>query len=426
MISKSTPVVVKPAAASEAVAACDDINLTFYDKWYSNIPVRAFMVFEHPIRDPVETIERGLSQALAHYCPLAGRLGGGAGDVIKCSGDGVPLVAASASCGIKDAKDFSDESLKEELTMAYPPAADGLCRYSDPLVLMQVTVFSCGGFVLGVTWNHAVADGVGMGQFMQAVGELSRGLPSPSVVPFRVDESIILGRPPVFNKSSFLLCSMQRSPMAVLDIKVKASLIDRIKDKYASINSGRPCTTFEAVAAVLWRCRTRVILTPDGDGDGDIQAAAEAITVLVVATNARKRAGVKEGYYGNCVLAQLATATIGTVGNGDVIDLVKIIHGAKHGGVPQQSHQLDKLLQMPDWYNNLALTSWGNIGFEAVDFGAGRPARVMSHPRGMRQIASCTCIPCKDDEYSVNSACVKEDHAAAFLQELAAMHLSSI
>lgn len=37
----------------------------------------------------------------------------------------------------------------------------------DPLLLVQVTEFSCGGFV--------VADGTGMAQFLQAVGELARG-----------------------------------------------------------------------------------------------------------------------------------------------------------------------------------------------------------------------------------------------------------
>jgi hypothetical protein len=49
-------------------------------------------------------------------------------------------------------------------------------------------VFSCGGFILGVTWNHAVAER--LAQFLQAVGELARGLPPPSVAPVRWDDSL--------------------------------------------------------------------------------------------------------------------------------------------------------------------------------------------------------------------------------------------
>uniref|UniRef100_A0A0E0JGX4 Uncharacterized protein n=1 Tax=Oryza punctata TaxID=4537 RepID=A0A0E0JGX4_ORYPU len=44
-----------------------------------------------------------------------------------------------------------------------------------------VTEFACGGFVLRVMWNHGVADSCGLAQFLRTVGELVRGLPSPSV-----------------------------------------------------------------------------------------------------------------------------------------------------------------------------------------------------------------------------------------------------
>jgi hypothetical protein len=45
---------------------------------------------------------------------------------------------------------------------------------------------SCDGFILSVTWSHAIVDGAGMGQFLQAIGELSQGLPRPSVVLVRL------------------------------------------------------------------------------------------------------------------------------------------------------------------------------------------------------------------------------------------------
>ncbi|CAM0885678.1 unnamed protein product [Alopecurus aequalis] len=416
-ITKSPPVVVRP---SEPVPATDDINLSSYDKYLVSNPTTVLLVFEHPIQDPVETIKSGLSRALVHYYPVAGRLAAGstAGEIIiKCTrGEGgVSFVAASANCAIKDVQDMSDPSLKEELLVSYP-AADGSCRFSDPLVLMQVTVFSCGGFVLGVTWNHSVADGVGMGQFLQAVGELSRGAPSPSVVPVRQSDCLVSGPPPVFAKFLRLLYSLQPFPQTVLlDITIKPSLIQRIRDRYSSsVSSGQPCSVFEAVAAVLWRCRTRAIAAVD----------PEALTVLYFPSNARTYAGAKEGYYGNCLVWKLAMATTGMVASGDVVDLVKMIHGAK-GRVPDES-DMDELLQLRDGYNLLRVTSWRNVGFEAANFGAGRPGRVMGHWRPEGDVPKCTaCIPCVD-EYSVSSTCVKQEHATAFLRELADMHVNYI
>lgn len=51
------------------------------------------------------------------------------------------------------------------------------------MVLVQVTVFSCGGFVVGYRSSHAVADGASTAQFMAAIGELARVAESVSVAP---------------------------------------------------------------------------------------------------------------------------------------------------------------------------------------------------------------------------------------------------
>jgi hypothetical protein len=403
-------------APSETVATTGDISLSWYDKLFGDFAGTVLFVFEHAIQEPVETIKRGLSQALVHYYPMAGRFGTGAAAaagevVIRCTGEGVGFVAASANCTIRDVQALPDPLLQRELAIFYP-ATDGRCSEVDPLVLMQVTVFSCGGFVLGVTWSHAVADGVGIAQFVQAVGELARGLPSPSIVPVRQDDSVLLGRQPRSSTNSSQPAigrRLQLTQAAELDITVKPSLINRMRDRYASMNSGRPCTVFEAVAAVLWRCRTRAI-----------RSGPDAAVVLTFGANVRELVGAKPGYYGNCVMPRLVTASSGTVGNGDVMDLVKVVQGAKNGDQPE----VDEHLQI-EWYNILSITSWRNIGLEAPDFGGGKPARVKCHVRDAPLPICIACIPCSD-EYNVLFVSVKEDHANAFLHELADMHLRFI
>ena len=46
-----------------------------------------------------------------------------------------------------------------------------------------MTQFECGGFVIGLTFCHSICDGLGAAQFLNAVGELGRGLEQPGVAP---------------------------------------------------------------------------------------------------------------------------------------------------------------------------------------------------------------------------------------------------
>ncbi|CAD6228813.1 unnamed protein product [Miscanthus lutarioriparius] len=54
-----------------------------------------------------------------------------------------------------------------------------------PRAAGSVTAFASGGFVVGFRFSHAVADGPGSAQFMNAVGELARGAERVSVEPRR-------------------------------------------------------------------------------------------------------------------------------------------------------------------------------------------------------------------------------------------------
>ncbi|KAM0847165.1 hypothetical protein ACQ4PT_055208 [Festuca glaucescens] len=94
---------------------------------------------------------------------------------IVCTGEGVPFVAAAASCALDNA------GLLHLLDLAVRYPAE-YCRLSDPLLLMQVTSLTCGGFVVGMTNNHVMADAAGLAQFMQAISKLARGMPMPSIV----------------------------------------------------------------------------------------------------------------------------------------------------------------------------------------------------------------------------------------------------
>ncbi|KAL5225471.1 hypothetical protein ABZP36_012110 [Zizania latifolia] len=422
VVSKSLPVVVRP---SEPVTTARKIMLSPMDKVYCPVPARVLLAFEHPIDEPAETIKRGLSQALVHYYPIAGRLAtDDDGDIyIDCTGEGVTFVSASANYAMKDIMSSIDQQPSDvpatavllELTVNYSAEGDGR---TDPLLLMQVTMFSCGGFIVGVTWNHGFADGFGMAQFLQAVGELARQLPTPSVVPVRWDESAQVMPPSLLAAYHQSVRCLPLPNLVEQNITIPWSLIKHIRGD----TDGKPssCTMFEAVAAVLWQCRTRAVMSDD---------RSNAPTMLYFTVNARKYTGAKDGYYGNCTTTHKAVAKSGTVANGDIMDVVGVIRRAKEQIPEQFNKDADMAIgdQLSHWQagygNALLLTSWRNLGFEDVDFGGGKSSRVMSHMLNfnLRMPLCVACLPCKREQGACNvlSFCVTDHHAHAFFQQIA-------
>uniref|UniRef100_A0A0D9W2A8 Uncharacterized protein n=1 Tax=Leersia perrieri TaxID=77586 RepID=A0A0D9W2A8_9ORYZ len=423
IVSKSSPELVGPSTKPASPAG--DVILSSFDKALAFAPFTSFHVFTNAIADPAMTIKRALSQALLYYYPIAGRLtGGGSGKRLRisCTGDGVAFVAATANCSLADVKllDPPFASILRELAVDYP--AEG-CREVDPLMLMQVTEFACGGFVVGVTWNHAVADGVGIAQFLTAVGDLARGITRPSVFPVSCGDASLPEIPPLVAAIEKTMMRLENKNFAYLDITIPSMVIARVKAEFAG---GEPCcTVFEAVTAVLWRSRTRAVVS-----DPDAPAP------LVFAANVRRHVGVKEGYYGNCVTSQVAVPTSGAVANSDVADVVRLIRRAKEkiplqfksnnsGDVDDDGMDGDGMdqreLSVLFGYNALYVASWRNIGFEAPDFGGGRAARVMCHVEPTAVPSCVACLPRDDSDggggASVLSLCVRDEHVDAFLAE---------
>ncbi|CAL5081748.1 unnamed protein product [Urochloa decumbens] len=333
-----------------------------------------------------------------------------------CTDEGVEFVAASASCALKEVKSF-DGALLGELVVVDSPHRGR--RPTDPLLSLQVTEFSCGGFILGVTWNHAVADGVGIAQFVAAIGELSRGSPSPSVVPVRWDDAVSNCSPPFSAVRQAMVMSPQPLALVALDdIAIPMSSIDRVRAEFRSSFSGQRCTTFEVAVAILWQCRTSAI-APD---------PPETPVFVAFVADVREHVGARDGYYGNCIADQVVRSTSSTVASTDVTNLVAMIKHAKDH-ISDQFKKKDasdddadrnQLQGLGGRYHMLLVSSWRNLGFHKADFGSGGPARVMSHGSGTPAPVCIMFGPCKGkDGVTVLSVSVKEEHATAFLRELA-------
>nr|CAD1838148.1 unnamed protein product [Ananas comosus var. bracteatus] len=130
--------------------------------------------------DPAGVIRDALARALVLYYPFAGRLREGPDRklVVDCTGEGVLFVEADADVRLEH---FGEELLPpfsclDELVVDMDDCSDII---NSPLLVFQVTRLLCGGFILGMKFNHVICDGYGLVQFLTAVAELARAFPAP-------------------------------------------------------------------------------------------------------------------------------------------------------------------------------------------------------------------------------------------------------
>ncbi|XP_011085894.1 benzyl alcohol O-benzoyltransferase-like [Sesamum indicum] len=241
-------------------------------------------------KDPVMVIRDALARALVFYYPFAGRLREAAGRklVVECTGEGVLFIEADADVTLQQ---FGD-------------ASGGVVNC--PLLLIQVTRLRCGGFIFALRLNHTMSDADGIVQFMAAVGELARGAEMPSVLPVWQRDLLNARDPPH-------VCCTHHEYDDVPDTKGTLIPLDDMVHRsfffgVAEISSLRrllpshlrSCTTFELLAACVWRCRT-IAISPDPN---------EEVRFLCI-VNSRKRFNppLPAGYYGNAFAFPAAIST---------------------------------------------------------------------------------------------------------------------
>ncbi|KAG6503555.1 hypothetical protein ZIOFF_035871 [Zingiber officinale] len=126
-------------------------------------------------------------------------------------------------------------------------------------------------------------------------------------------------------------------------------------------------TTFEVIAAIIWKCRTRAI---SAIGDVCLTFAANIRHVLFQLP--------KAGYYGNCVYPLTITATGEQIMQASLAELVGLIKDAKES-LPTKFKEWasgnfkEDPYKISISYNHLTLSDWRWIEFYETDYGWGIP-----------------------------------------------------
>lgn len=336
-------------------------------------------------KDPAEVVKEGLAKALVFYYPFAGRLKEGPNRklVVDCTGEGVPFFEAEADVTLEDFGDEIHPPFPLEDLLCDIPGTDGMT--GTPLLIVQVTRLRCGGFIVAVRANHAMTDGTGIMQLMNAVGEMSRGLPSPSVLPVWDRERLNAREPP---HVTFPLREYETHPHANghhetdgADGLVQQSFLFGPSDiaairAHAPSDRVKPFSSFDVLSANLWRCRT---IATTGSGPGSLYGPDDEVGLLF-AVNARGKFNppLPRGYYGNACAFPIVRARAGDVVTKPIGFILDLIRKAKEEVNEEYMKSISDLMVTKDRphftvHQTYVVSDLRHLGFADADFGWGKP-----------------------------------------------------
>ncbi|KAH9290587.1 hypothetical protein KI387_034704 [Taxus chinensis] len=271
--------------------------------------------------DPATVIREALSKVLAYYFPFAGWLRNKEdGELeVDCTGEGALFFEAMADDNLSVLGDFDYHNpafgkLLYSLTLNTP-------IHDLHLLVVQVTRFTCGGFVVGLSLDHTICDGRGAGQFFKAFADMARGEVKPSLEPIWNRELL---------KPEDLIClqfyyfeSMHPPPIVEETVQssiiVNAETISNMK-QYIMEECKESCSTFDVIAGLVWLARTK---------DFHVPYMENVMVIFAVDTRRSFDPPLPKGYYGNVIGNACASDNVQDLLNGSLLRATMIIKKSK-------------------------------------------------------------------------------------------------
>ncbi|RDX80835.1 Spermidine hydroxycinnamoyl transferase, partial [Mucuna pruriens] len=303
---------------SEATPNC---SLLLSESEQINAPTHAFSIYVYKpclnkIPNMLDTMRHSLAKILVHYYPLAGRLRmiEGRRWEVECNAKGVQLLEGESRRAVDDYGDFEPNDTIEDLI----PKVDYTKPIEkSPLLLVQLTRFSCGGFCVGIAISNVIVDGIAGTHFINSWATLARGgtleehdmpllnkmvLSSDTKPHF--DHREFKPLPLVLGHSDTTEESKKETALAML--KLTRDMVEKLKKKANEGNEGPSYSRFECISAHIWRS---VVKARDGDYNQP--------TLVHIVAGARNRLDppIPLNYFGNATYPTVTPTCLG----GDIV-----------------------------------------------------------------------------------------------------------
>ncbi|XP_052177348.1 omega-hydroxypalmitate O-feruloyl transferase-like isoform X2 [Diospyros lotus] len=298
--------------------------------------------------------------------------------VVKCTNQGVPFVEAVADCDMEVLGDITvpNPAVLRKLVYTVPGAKNIL---EMPLLTAQVTRFMCGGFVLGITINHGMTDGISAMEFVNSWAETARGIPL-TVPPF-LDRTILRSRqvPTIkythneylgIDDISNIGSQYQEEKMVYKSFQFDPENLSRLKKLAMENGNVQSCTTFTVLTALIWRARTEAL-----------KMKHDQETKLLFAVDGRSKFNppLPKGYFGNGIVLTCCLCTAGELTEKPLSFAVELVQNAikivKEDFIRSTIDYFEVTRARPSLTATLLVTSWTRLSFDTTDFGWGEPVQ---------------------------------------------------
>ncbi|PIA50419.1 hypothetical protein AQUCO_01300867v1 [Aquilegia coerulea] len=240
-----------------------------FDLLSGRAPVTVFYAYAKPrvgdYSSMLSIIKTSLSKTLNHYFQFAGRIVSNPITnlpEILCHNQGVELIEVYAGIDLASL-DFYD--LKQSLDNLFVPLSD------EAPLQVQVTSFTCGGFLLSWCIDHIAADATANNMFLVSWAQVARNEPISNYP----DHQKLIFQPrspssysPLLDQT-FIKCTeeMFLNPPNTYDVSVKrlyfVEASDVVKLQELANKNGDQRTKLEAFSAYIWKLAATTLVESD-------------------------------------------------------------------------------------------------------------------------------------------------------------------
>ncbi|XP_027099162.1 brassinosteroid-related acyltransferase 1 [Coffea eugenioides] len=364
----------------------------------------------HLADEVFERAKKSLAKMLVSWFPAAGRfkINEATGKLeIDCNNEGVIMVTAETDSTLDELGKLYEYKPSYEKLVPQLPHADGISK--NPLVVVQITSFACGGFSVGFGSSHALFDGAGAFNFLASWAHISCGRDvSESSLPNHSRDALLKT---VYTNNSFPpstsiseqkhivaiqdLCNIPMQGMAsddrcweaalskftqfdpkdglqLMTLSITKEFVESLKRLAVERGKLTRCSTFDALCALIWKARVKALgLRPD----------ANICLQFPVDSRARFQPPLGENFTGNAFVLASVSCMVKTILEESLDETVLKIQEAKDAIKDEYIKLYATALESSDKFfpsmkELTIVTDWMKYSFDALVFGWGQVSSV--------------------------------------------------